>query len=175
MILSFPVPVQFSGTLRSVSSEGLRVLALACKPVDVNSDLLNIERWEEQNLFFRFSQVALYLKATLCWCAGRKWRQKCSSWACWWWRTWWNQRVQRSSTPWHSLTFAVLWSLVRLCSQPSYSLEFLVFNWECVSLLLSTAIQKYSYPFKFSRSWADTSKNVTVFEILYERRTQSKW
>uniref|UniRef100_A0A3B5QCH2 ATPase cation transporting 13A2 n=1 Tax=Xiphophorus maculatus TaxID=8083 RepID=A0A3B5QCH2_XIPMA len=38
------VPVQFSGTLRNVSSEGLRVLALACKPVDVNSDLLNIER-----------------------------------------------------------------------------------------------------------------------------------
>ncbi|PWA32986.1 hypothetical protein CCH79_00016890 [Gambusia affinis] len=41
-----PDTVQFSGTLRSVSSEGLRVLALACKPVDVNSDLLNIEREE---------------------------------------------------------------------------------------------------------------------------------
>ncbi|XP_015243066.1 PREDICTED: probable cation-transporting ATPase 13A2 isoform X1 [Cyprinodon variegatus] len=40
------VPAQFSSTLRTFSSEGLRVLALACKPVDVNSDLMNIERGE---------------------------------------------------------------------------------------------------------------------------------
>ncbi|XP_012717411.2 cation-transporting ATPase 13A2 isoform X1 [Fundulus heteroclitus] len=40
------VPAQFSSTLRNFSSEGLRVLALACKPVDVNSDLTNIERGE---------------------------------------------------------------------------------------------------------------------------------
>ncbi|MEQ2200950.1 hypothetical protein XENOCAPTIV_005349 [Xenoophorus captivus] len=42
--LFFPVPAEFSSTLRNFSSEGLRVLALACKPVDINSDLMNIER-----------------------------------------------------------------------------------------------------------------------------------
>ncbi|XP_013856511.1 probable cation-transporting ATPase 13A2, partial [Austrofundulus limnaeus] len=47
------VPPQFSSTLRSFSSEGLRVLALACKPVDMNSDLMNIERAEvEKELKF---------------------------------------------------------------------------------------------------------------------------
>ncbi|XP_069550131.1 polyamine-transporting ATPase 13A2 isoform X2 [Brachyistius frenatus] len=40
------VPAQFSSKLRGFSSEGLRVLALACKPIDVNSDLRNIERGE---------------------------------------------------------------------------------------------------------------------------------
>ncbi|XP_047235838.1 polyamine-transporting ATPase 13A2-like isoform X1 [Girardinichthys multiradiatus] len=39
------VPAEFSSTLRNFSSEGLRVLALACKPVDINSDLMNIERF----------------------------------------------------------------------------------------------------------------------------------
>ncbi|XP_061592623.1 cation-transporting ATPase 13A2 isoform X2 [Cololabis saira] len=47
------VPSQFSSTLRSFSSEGLRVLALACKPVDVNSDFRNIERSEvEKDMHF---------------------------------------------------------------------------------------------------------------------------
>ncbi|XP_023120279.1 cation-transporting ATPase 13A2 isoform X3 [Amphiprion ocellaris] len=40
------VPAQFSTKLRIFSSEGLRVLALAYKPVDVNSDLRTIERGE---------------------------------------------------------------------------------------------------------------------------------
>ncbi|XP_008292149.1 polyamine-transporting ATPase 13A2 [Stegastes partitus] len=40
------VPAQFSSKLRSFSSEGLRVLALAYKPVDVNSDLKTIKREE---------------------------------------------------------------------------------------------------------------------------------
>ncbi|XP_051805292.1 cation-transporting ATPase 13A2 isoform X2 [Acanthochromis polyacanthus] len=40
------VPAQFSRKLRTFSSEGLRVLALAYKPVDVNSDLRTIERGE---------------------------------------------------------------------------------------------------------------------------------
>uniref|UniRef100_A0A3Q2ZT71 ATPase cation transporting 13A2 n=1 Tax=Kryptolebias marmoratus TaxID=37003 RepID=A0A3Q2ZT71_KRYMA len=47
------VPPQFSSTLHTFSSEGLRVLALACKPVDVNSDLINIERADaEKDLQF---------------------------------------------------------------------------------------------------------------------------
>ncbi|XP_037540459.1 polyamine-transporting ATPase 13A2-like [Nematolebias whitei] len=47
------VPPQFSSTLRTFSSEGLRVLALACKPVDVNSDLMNMKRAEvEKDLQF---------------------------------------------------------------------------------------------------------------------------
>uniref|UniRef100_A0A1A8FPM2 ATPase type 13A2 n=2 Tax=Nothobranchius korthausae TaxID=1143690 RepID=A0A1A8FPM2_9TELE len=40
------VPAQFSSTLRNFSTQGLRVLALACKPVDVNSDLINTDRGE---------------------------------------------------------------------------------------------------------------------------------
>ncbi|XP_059188921.1 cation-transporting ATPase 13A2 isoform X2 [Centropristis striata] len=40
------VPAQFSSKLRSFSSEGLRVLALACKPVDGNTDFRTIERAE---------------------------------------------------------------------------------------------------------------------------------
>ncbi|CAN9515694.1 unnamed protein product [Ophioblennius macclurei] len=40
------VPSQFASELRTFSSEGLRVLALAYKPVDVNSDLKTIEREE---------------------------------------------------------------------------------------------------------------------------------
>ncbi|XP_029291341.1 polyamine-transporting ATPase 13A2 isoform X2 [Cottoperca gobio] len=40
------VPAQFSSTLRSFSSEGLRVLALAYKPVDGNTDFRKIERGE---------------------------------------------------------------------------------------------------------------------------------
>ncbi|XP_047459083.1 cation-transporting ATPase 13A2 isoform X2 [Mugil cephalus] len=40
------VPTQFSSKLRDFSSEGLRVLALAYKPIDVNSDLKTIERGE---------------------------------------------------------------------------------------------------------------------------------
>ncbi|XP_024860631.1 polyamine-transporting ATPase 13A2-like isoform X2 [Kryptolebias marmoratus] len=47
------VPPQFSSTLHTFSSEGLRVLALACKPVDVNSDLMDIERADaEKDLQF---------------------------------------------------------------------------------------------------------------------------
>ncbi|KAM6924917.1 polyamine-transporting ATPase 13A2 [Xenentodon cancila] len=47
------VPTQFSATLRSFSTDGLRVLALACKPVDVNSDFKNIERSEvEKDVHF---------------------------------------------------------------------------------------------------------------------------
>lgn len=47
------VPAQFSSTLRSFSSEGLRVLALACKPVDVISDLSTTERGEvEKEMHF---------------------------------------------------------------------------------------------------------------------------
>lgn len=38
------VPAQFSGKLQSFSSEGLRVLALAYKPLDSNTDFRNIER-----------------------------------------------------------------------------------------------------------------------------------
>ncbi|MEQ2244296.1 hypothetical protein ILYODFUR_015611, partial [Ilyodon furcidens] len=40
------VPEEFSSTLRTFSREGLRVLALACKPVDINSDVKNTERAE---------------------------------------------------------------------------------------------------------------------------------
>ncbi|CAG6021127.1 unnamed protein product [Menidia menidia] len=40
------VPAQFSGQLHKFSSEGLRVLALACKPVDLKSDLRTMERGE---------------------------------------------------------------------------------------------------------------------------------
>ncbi|XP_068601873.1 polyamine-transporting ATPase 13A2 [Brachionichthys hirsutus] len=40
------VPSQFSSTLRSFSSEGLRVLALAYKPIDVDADLTAIQRSE---------------------------------------------------------------------------------------------------------------------------------
>uniref|UniRef100_A0A672ICA4 P-type ATPase A domain-containing protein n=1 Tax=Salarias fasciatus TaxID=181472 RepID=A0A672ICA4_SALFA len=40
------VPSQFASELRNFSSEGLRVLALGCKTVDVNSDLKTIEREE---------------------------------------------------------------------------------------------------------------------------------
>ncbi|XP_072222711.1 polyamine-transporting ATPase 13A2 isoform X1 [Leuresthes tenuis] len=40
------VPEQFSSQLHNFSSEGLRVLALACKPVDVKSDLRTIDRGE---------------------------------------------------------------------------------------------------------------------------------
>ncbi|XP_063735179.1 cation-transporting ATPase 13A2 isoform X2 [Eleginops maclovinus] len=40
------VPAQFSNKLRSFSTEGLRVLALAYKPVDVNTDFSKIERAE---------------------------------------------------------------------------------------------------------------------------------
>ncbi|XP_028265066.1 polyamine-transporting ATPase 13A2 isoform X2 [Parambassis ranga] len=40
------VPKQFSSKLHSFSSEGLRVLALACKPIDVTPDLKTIERGE---------------------------------------------------------------------------------------------------------------------------------
>ncbi|XP_031724671.1 polyamine-transporting ATPase 13A2 isoform X2 [Anarrhichthys ocellatus] len=40
------VPAQFSSELSSFSSEGLRVLALAYKPVDGNTDLRTIERGE---------------------------------------------------------------------------------------------------------------------------------
>ncbi|XP_077941289.1 polyamine-transporting ATPase 13A2 isoform X1 [Gasterosteus aculeatus] len=47
------VPQQFSSKLRSFSSEGLRVLALACKPVDERTDLGTIEREEvEKELQF---------------------------------------------------------------------------------------------------------------------------
>uniref|UniRef100_A0A4W6BTW5 ATPase cation transporting 13A2 n=1 Tax=Lates calcarifer TaxID=8187 RepID=A0A4W6BTW5_LATCA len=40
------VPSQFSSKLRSFSSEGLRVLAFACKPLDKNTDFRTIERGE---------------------------------------------------------------------------------------------------------------------------------
>uniref|UniRef100_A0A8C2XQ63 ATPase cation transporting 13A2 n=1 Tax=Cyclopterus lumpus TaxID=8103 RepID=A0A8C2XQ63_CYCLU len=40
------VPAQFSSELGGFSSEGLRVLALGYKPVDGNTDLRAIERWE---------------------------------------------------------------------------------------------------------------------------------
>ncbi|KAM6983109.1 polyamine-transporting ATPase 13A2 isoform 1-T1 [Tautogolabrus adspersus] len=40
------VPAMFSNKLHDFSSEGLRVLALAYKPLDVNTDLKNIERGE---------------------------------------------------------------------------------------------------------------------------------
>ncbi|KAK5923304.1 hypothetical protein CgunFtcFv8_000285 [Champsocephalus gunnari] len=40
------VPAQFSNKLRSFSTEGLRVLALAYKPVDVNTDFSKIKRVE---------------------------------------------------------------------------------------------------------------------------------
>ncbi|KAK5622921.1 hypothetical protein CRENBAI_022259 [Crenichthys baileyi] len=40
------VPEEFSSTLHTFSREGLRVLALACKPVDINSDMKNSERAE---------------------------------------------------------------------------------------------------------------------------------
>lgn len=40
----FAVPAQFSSKLHSFSSEGLRVLAVAYKPLDVNSNLSTIER-----------------------------------------------------------------------------------------------------------------------------------
>lgn len=40
------VPEQFSNELQNFSSEGLRVLALAYKPIDVNSDLKSVEREE---------------------------------------------------------------------------------------------------------------------------------
>ncbi|KAF3860102.1 hypothetical protein F7725_000357 [Dissostichus mawsoni] len=40
------VPAQFSNKLRSFSTEGLRVLALAYKPVDVNTDFSKIKRSE---------------------------------------------------------------------------------------------------------------------------------
>lgn len=42
----FTVPSQFSGKLSNFSSEGLRVLALAYKPLDANADFKTIERWE---------------------------------------------------------------------------------------------------------------------------------
>lgn len=38
------VPAQFSGKLQSFSSEGLRVLALAYKPLDSDTDFRTIER-----------------------------------------------------------------------------------------------------------------------------------
>lgn len=41
------VPAQFSSKHHKYTSEGLRVLALAYKQVDVDSDLNNIERWEQ--------------------------------------------------------------------------------------------------------------------------------
>ncbi|XP_038579201.1 cation-transporting ATPase 13A2 isoform X1 [Micropterus salmoides] len=40
------IPAQFSSKLHSFSSEGLRVLALACKPLDRNTDFRTIERGE---------------------------------------------------------------------------------------------------------------------------------
>ncbi|XP_008316832.1 polyamine-transporting ATPase 13A2 isoform X2 [Cynoglossus semilaevis] len=40
------VPAQFSSKLRVFSSEGLRVLALAYKPLEINTDLKNIKREE---------------------------------------------------------------------------------------------------------------------------------
>uniref|UniRef100_A0A3P8NGV9 Cation-transporting P-type ATPase N-terminal domain-containing protein n=1 Tax=Astatotilapia calliptera TaxID=8154 RepID=A0A3P8NGV9_ASTCA len=47
------VPAQFSSKLRKYTSEGLRVLALAYKQVDVDSDLNNIEREEvEKEMYF---------------------------------------------------------------------------------------------------------------------------
>nr|XP_057940919.1 cation-transporting ATPase 13A2 isoform X2 [Doryrhamphus excisus] len=47
------VPPQFSSKLRSFSSEGLRVLALAYKPMDKSADLSTIERGEvEQDMLF---------------------------------------------------------------------------------------------------------------------------
>nr|XP_054602368.1 cation-transporting ATPase 13A2 isoform X3 [Nothobranchius furzeri] len=53
LCLADTVPAQFSSTLRNFSTQGLRVLALACKPVDVNSDLINTDRGEvEKDLQF---------------------------------------------------------------------------------------------------------------------------
>lgn len=47
------VPAQFSSKLHSFSSEGLRVLAVAYKPLDVNSNLSTIERGEvEKDMHF---------------------------------------------------------------------------------------------------------------------------
>ncbi|CAG01724.1 unnamed protein product, partial [Tetraodon nigroviridis] len=47
------VPSQFSSQLRTFSSEGLRVLALAYKPLDGSVDLKNIERGEvERDMLF---------------------------------------------------------------------------------------------------------------------------
>ncbi|KAG7226888.1 hypothetical protein INR49_022183 [Caranx melampygus] len=47
------VPSQFSSKLRRFSSEGLRVLALAYKPLDRNTDFTNIEREEvEKDMHF---------------------------------------------------------------------------------------------------------------------------
>ncbi|XP_074500677.1 polyamine-transporting ATPase 13A2 isoform X1 [Sebastes fasciatus] len=46
LCLAETVPTQFSSKLRSFSSEGLRVLALAYKPVDRNTDFRTIERGE---------------------------------------------------------------------------------------------------------------------------------
>lgn len=43
-MFAFPVPAQFSSKLHSFSSEGLRVLAVAYKPLNVNSNLSTIER-----------------------------------------------------------------------------------------------------------------------------------
>ncbi|XP_036959731.1 cation-transporting ATPase 13A2 isoform X2 [Acanthopagrus latus] len=53
LCLSETVPAQFSGKLQSFSSEGLRVLALAYKPLDSNTDFRNIERGEvEKDMHF---------------------------------------------------------------------------------------------------------------------------
>lgn len=45
--------------------------------------------------------------------AVERWRKTCVSWACWWWRTWWNHRVPRLLTPWDGLSSAASWSPVR--------------------------------------------------------------
>lgn len=48
----FTVPAQFSSKLCNFSSEGLRVLALAYKPLDKNTHLRTIERWEPTLYFW---------------------------------------------------------------------------------------------------------------------------
>lgn len=48
----FTVPAEFSSKLHNFSSEGLRVLALAYKPLDGNTNLRTIERWEPRLYFW---------------------------------------------------------------------------------------------------------------------------
>lgn len=43
----FTVPSQFAAKLSSFSREGLRVLALAYKPLDASADFKTMERWEQ--------------------------------------------------------------------------------------------------------------------------------
>lgn len=64
----FPVPPQFATKLSSFSREGLRVLALAYKPLGASTDSKTMERWENNQcitVYSVFCVFCLFKKKTL--------------------------------------------------------------------------------------------------------------